>query len=137
MDTANLEQVRTVSNLANKIIAKQTELEALLARWRELFPDTSPLEQAAAESLPEQPSGSLDELIVTHLERNPDREFNVAALMQELKVPSVSFGTQLSKLTLQGRIIRTGRGLYKAKSDAIRFKSIFGNQEEEPTEVGS
>jgi predicted Rossmann fold nucleotide-binding protein DprA/Smf involved in DNA uptake len=139
MDTANLEQIKSVSNLANSIIAKQAELEALLGRWRKLFPNTSPLDQSPGEPLPDpQPIGSLEEMIVAHLEQHPDKEFNVATLMQELKVPSVSIGTQLSKLTIQGRIIRSGRGLYKAKSEnAAHNLSIFVRQEEEPTEVGS
>ena len=138
MEAPNLDQVRYVLNLATRITAKEAELKYLLKQWYQLFPNISPRESAPKESLPEpQPLVSLDERIVGYLEHNADREFNVSTLMQELQLSSVSIGTQLSKLTRDGKIIRSGRGLYKAKDTKSPNNYFSEVKEEEPTEVGS
>jgi hypothetical protein len=118
------DHLEEIISLAQKIKEARTHMYALIDEWNKKFPKMNI--EPSDYHLPSQPVptpqistagfDSIDDLIVHHIDENPNRDFNVNLLHAELNVPPASLGTQLSRLFRTGRIERLGRGYYHSKN---------------------
>lgn len=108
-------QPEEVMELASELQEARSRVSQLEARWVAFFTNTN------GDGGPDSGVSTqfLKPRIVTFLEERPTLSFNLATIAKGLNAKENSVGPYLSELAKDGKISRSGRGLYASKEHEI------------------